>query len=306
MVRHLFLVVLILQMVGCSGHLQSSKPDLYQGLTQPQIELTDTPFYPQERYQCGPAALAMALGAVGSDVSPDALVAQVYLPARQGSLQPEMLATSRRHGYIPYIIEPTLTDLFDSLASGYPVVVLQNLGLSWIPRWHYAVVIGIDSETGTVTLRSGTRKRHQTDIQTFERTWARSGYWGFIVLPPGQLPDHLQQTRYIEAVAPLERLQNWSALERAWQAGLSRWPDIPVMRLGLANAYYGQSNIDAAIDELDRLLASQPDFAAAHNNLAELWRIKGEMEKARRHATLAVASEPGNPIYRETLDSLER
>ena len=51
-----------------------------------QVELKTTPFIAQERYQCGPAALAMSLRAAGFAVDADALVPQVYLPQREGSL----------------------------------------------------------------------------------------------------------------------------------------------------------------------------------------------------------------------------
>ena len=56
-----------------------------------QLELTAVPFHPQELYQCGPAALATVLNWSGEQVRPSALVDEVYLPGRQGSLQLEML-----------------------------------------------------------------------------------------------------------------------------------------------------------------------------------------------------------------------
>jgi hypothetical protein len=71
-----------------------------------QVELTDVPFFPQEDYECGPAALAMVAHAAGVDVTPDALVDQVYLPGRKGSLQPEMLAATRRQGLLAYPLKP--------------------------------------------------------------------------------------------------------------------------------------------------------------------------------------------------------
>ena len=42
------------------------------------LELRDTPFFPQEEYQCGPAALATVLAASGVAVSPDDLTGKVY------------------------------------------------------------------------------------------------------------------------------------------------------------------------------------------------------------------------------------
>ncbi len=66
--------------------------------TPREVELGAVPFFAQEDYQCGPAALAMVLGYSGLAVRPEDLMAQVYAPARQGSLPPAMLSAARRHG----------------------------------------------------------------------------------------------------------------------------------------------------------------------------------------------------------------
>ncbi|TVQ74520.1 MAG: hypothetical protein EA372_02275, partial [Chromatiaceae bacterium] len=90
------LLLAILLLSGCATPLQTR--DL---LNEPpdelprQVELDQTPFHPQELYQCGPAALATVLGARGLIVHPDDLVEEVYLPERQGTLQTEMLAAAR-------------------------------------------------------------------------------------------------------------------------------------------------------------------------------------------------------------------
>ena len=102
---------------------------LPQGIPE-KTELREVPFFPQEEYQCGPAALATVLSASGSRVAPEDLVAQVYLPERKGSLQVEMLAAARRHGRVSYQLAPRLEDLLRELAAGNPVIVLQNLGVS--------------------------------------------------------------------------------------------------------------------------------------------------------------------------------
>ena len=106
----------------------------------PRVELSAVPFYPQEDYQCGPAALATTLVHAGVAVTPEELVSQVYLPARKGSLQAEMLAASRRHGLMAYQLAPRLEDLLREVADGKPVIVLQNLGFGFAPVWHYAEI----------------------------------------------------------------------------------------------------------------------------------------------------------------------
>ena len=156
-----------------------------------RTEITSVPFFPQEDYQCGPAALAMAMQAAGAPVTPDKLVAEVFLPARHGSLQPEMMAAPRRHGLVTLRLAPQLRDVLEEVADGNPVVVLQNLAFDWYPVWHYAVVIGYDLGRGQIVLRSGRERRQELPLTTFERTWARSGYWAMLV----QSTAHAAQDR---------------------------------------------------------------------------------------------------------------
>ncbi|HEY3517213.1 MAG TPA: hypothetical protein VGL98_09230, partial [Gammaproteobacteria bacterium] len=115
-------VAAALALFGCA-----SAPRLPPGL--PALELTAVPFFPQTEYQCGPAALATVLKHAGADVDADALTPEVYAPGLRGSLQPELLGATRRHGFIPYVIEPEPSALAAELAARRPVLVLQNLGL---------------------------------------------------------------------------------------------------------------------------------------------------------------------------------
>ena len=83
-------LLLVMQaMAGCVVAPATSDPPAGRPAS---IELESTPFHPQTSYQCGPAALATVLGAAGLTVSPAALADEVYLPGRQGSLQPELAA----------------------------------------------------------------------------------------------------------------------------------------------------------------------------------------------------------------------
>src|SRR5690606_33493011 len=152
------------------------------------VELDRTPYFEQADFQCGPASLAMALGAAGIDVSPEALVGRVFVPGRQGSLQVEMIAAARRQGAVAVRIPGRLDALLQELAAGHPVVVLQNLSLPISPVWHYAVAIGYDLGREELLLRSGPMRRQRLALSTFELTWARGGHWAFVALAPGRLP----------------------------------------------------------------------------------------------------------------------
>ena len=159
-----------------------------QGGIPTRVDLDQTPFFPQVEYQCGPSALATVLSASGLSVAPADLVPQVYLPGRQGSLQPELLASARRRDRLPYELPPTSDAIVSQLAAGFPVLVLQKLGAGPWPGWHYAVVIGYDVETQVFLLRSGTEPRLEMPAARFLATWDRADRWAIVVLKPGQMP----------------------------------------------------------------------------------------------------------------------
>ena len=284
----LFFVFLLSLLAGCA-----STPQTYQLLEHPnglpQIhELTQIPFYPQKKYQCGPAALATVLQESGVNISPLELVPEIYLPARKGSLQIEILAASRRHGRIAYRIDPNLKSLFKEVAAGNPILVLQNLGLSWAPTWHYAVVAGFDLTNEKVTLRSGLEKRHQTSLETFERTWARSNYWGIVVLPPNKLPETADALRYVKTVAALEKIKRWQDANTAYRAALTRWPDNLIAQMGLGNSFYMLNNLPAAEQAFRAVSNKHPDFGAAFNNLAQVLLEQGKIIEAKKYVQRAI------------------
>jgi ABC-type bacteriocin/lantibiotic exporter with double-glycine peptidase domain len=182
--------------------------------------VADVPFFAQDALQCGPASLAMLLSFGGLATSPDDLVEEVYTEQRRGSLQLSIVASARRHGRLAVRIDG-MRELAAELAAGNPVLVLQNLGLGWYPVWHYAVAIGYDTASGEIVLHTGTRAARAVPMRVFERTWARSDFWGLVVTPPDRLPALADETRLRAAVVGLERAGRKAEAEEA-NAALAR------------------------------------------------------------------------------------
>lgn len=267
-------------------------------------ERADAPFHPQEEYQCGPAALATALGSAGILRAPEDLVDEVYIPARQGSLQPEMLAATRRSGAVAYRIAPEPRALLKELAAGHPVVVLQNLRFDWLPQWHYAVAVGYDLGREEVVLRSGRDKRLVMAIDAFDRSWAKSGRWAFVALPADTLPATAIEAEYVRAAVALERVAP-TAAERAYGTALTAWPDNLVARMGLGNLAYRRGDIESAEAAFRRAAVDHPDSGDAWNNLAQVLHERGQAQAAREAAERAMAiGGPRLPTYRRTLESI--
>ena len=289
---------------GCAvqtAALQAAPP---AGLPR-SVELQATPFFAQTEYQCGPAALATALGAVGVSASPAALGEQVFLPARGGSLQAEMLAGARRQGVVATVIPGQLEAVLRELAADHVVVVLQNLGLSFAPLWHYAVVVGYDLDTDQVLLRSGTTRRATMPLRTFEHTWARSGFWAFVALPPGTWPVTAQADAVVEAAIGFERSATPVQALRSYDSALRRWPDKLPLAIGLGNAAHATGDKRRAA-QVFRAAAEQHQSGAAWVNLATVLLELGEREAAITAAQRALNDASWGARARELLAQATR
>jgi tetratricopeptide (TPR) repeat protein len=252
------------------------------------VELKHVPFYAQEDFECGPASLAMVATSAGVTLIPEQLVDQVYLPGRKGSLQLEMLAAGRRQGLLAYPLAPRLESVLREVAAGHPVIVFQNLSLPIYPVWHYAVVIGFERERQTLLLHSGRTELLEMSLATFERTWARGQHWSMVLLPPSQLPATVQPDTHATAAAALERVHPQAALV-AYTRALQAWPTQRAALLGRGNAAYALGQLDQAAQAYRQATATQPDFADAWNNLAQVLLEQNQLLPARQAIDQAMA-----------------
>ena len=299
-----FIFAALLQ--GCAGLVPQTSA-LLEGLPQglpPSTELTATPFFPQLENECGPAALATVLNAAGVKTTPEALVPEVYLPARKGSLQVEMLAATRRHGLVSYQLAPSFVDVMREVAAGTPVVVLQNLGGFW-DEWHYAVVVGYDYPLGQLVLRSGITEREQTPFGVSEFVWKRAGYWAMVAVPPERIPVTAKEDEWLNALVAFERVNEPRKNRTAYAAFLQRWPDNVNAAVGLANAHYALGELPQAEKVLRAALARAPDSAIVLNNLAQTLSDQGRDREALPFADKALAAAgPHAAAVRETRDGI--
>lgn len=293
-------------LAGCAAPQVSGLLERRPAGLPPRAEIEGTPFFPQEDYQCGPASLAAVLRHAGRPASPETLLPQVYLPGRKGSLQAEMLAGVRRHGLVAYPLAPSIEALLREIAAGTPVLVLQNLALAWAPQWHYAVAIGYDLDAREIVLRSGVTRRLAMSLDTFEHTWARSGHWAMLALPPDRLPAGGAERPFLSAAAALERADP-AAAGRAYEAALARWPQSLTALIGLGNTRYALRDLPGAVEAYRRAAQTHPEAADAWNNLAQALIELGARDEALVAARRAVAiGRPRSATYRQTLEHVLR
>jgi hypothetical protein len=301
-----FFVCALALLGGCAGLVpQSAKlhdEGMPEGLPK-HVELTEVPFFAQDEYQCGPAALATVLASYGVPVTPEQLVPEVYLPERKGSLQVEMLAAARRHGLVSYELRGGLEPLMREVAAGNPVILLQNLGIR--DGWHYAVAIGWDYDDGMLILRSGTDKRKEMRFPFNEFAWMRSGYWAMVAVPPDRIPVTAEETRWLAALAAFERAADPPQARIAYARALGRWPGATGASIGLANTLHAMGELKEAEGVLRDAAKRAPDSPIVLNNLAQTLSDQGRNDEALPIIEHAVAQGgPFSDAIRETRDTI--
>lgn len=292
-------------LTGCATSPQTQTLLAQSASTFNATELADVPFYPQTRYQCGPAALATVMQYRGRDVLPDELVSQVYIPEKQGSLQIEMVAATRKQGLMPYPLKPELSALLSEVDAGNPVLVMQNLGLDWYPVWHYAVVVGYDLTERHLILRSAETKRWISDLSTFERTWQRSNYWALVVDTPDQLPATAEPAVWLKTAFELEQVGQTHAAMQAYQTGLNQWPDSFEIGLALTNLHYTQQNFAQADSIFESMVSQHGSNAILWNNWAYNLKAQSCYKQAKQAAACAIKRQPDKNNIQSTWSEMQ-
>ena len=302
---YLFLLA-ILSINGCASYSQSRA--LLQ--TPPSglssiASLNNVPFVAQEKYFCGPSAMSMMLQTQGVNLPLESLIGMIYVPERQGSFQVELIAAARRVDLVPYVLAPRMASILQEIDSGNPVLVLQNLGLPSNPVWHYAVVVGYDLKSKTVTLHSGLEARKEIAIGTFERTWANySESWALVMLPPNKLPATATPLGFQKAIEDLVSIGKSSLAFSAYKSALLKWPEATHLHTGLGNLYYQSGDFRMASENYSNAISADPNAANAWNNLAYALAKQG-CENAINAAACATKLQPQTDSFSSTMSDVQ-
>lgn len=260
--------------------------------------IQSVPFFPQEQFYCGPTTLSEVFGYYGESTSPEDIAPKLFIPNKEGSLQLEMVSATRQFGFLPYTERGTLTSIMSLVKDDIPVIVFQNLSIQLLPQWHYAVVIGFDSEKGTVTLHTGLTPNHEMSIELFERTWGRGNYWYLAPVPPKVTSSEMTPFTYVSAAYDMlkvgDKAQSLAFLETASQT----WPSYWLSYFLIANYYLEHPDIEGnnklAITWFEKGYdVGQHQQAYVHNYIIAL-RKGNRLESANKVLKQALSRFPEN------------
>ncbi len=246
-----------------------------------QVEIPGVPFIEQSEGYCGPATLAMTLSWAGKTVDVQEIARQVFTPDKKGTMPADLVGATRRQGMMGVQFNG-LPILIEEISRGRPVIVFENLALTWYPRWHYAVAYGYDLGKETITLHSGSEKAKKWSLHKFERSWMLGEYWGLAVLPPGEISPAAGELANATAAAGLEQAGKINEAEKSYRAVLQKWPTSLGSLIGLGNVTYAKKDFESAVDVLTGASSAHPKLSVVWHNLAT---AQGALAKTQSERT---------------------
>jgi tetratricopeptide (TPR) repeat protein len=264
------------------------------------VELSAVPFFPQQQYHCGPAALAGIINYQGTEVVPDEIARLVYIPDLKGSLQVEIVAATRQFDLLPVQLDGQLESLLHELAAGNPIFVLQNLAIDAYPIWHYEILIGYDLEQRHMILRSGVNRRITRTFALFEKTWQRADHWALAVVDLDSIPATASSEAYLAAVIDMEQVGQLGSARRGYATALQRWPDSLLAFSGLGNTSYALKDYAGAESAYRAALLIEPEKPELWNNLAYSLAQMGRRRESLDAIELALDLDPDDATFQQS------
>lgn len=161
--------------------LVSCAPTAFPHKGKENIIIANVPFFPQEKYQCGPAALAGVLNFWGEKISPEDIAQEIYSPTAKGTLNLDLLFYAQKRGFQAQQYQGSLEDLKRNISAGVPLILQVDFGFLVYEQTHFLVVVGYNSQG--ILVNSGLEEGKFIPTSSFLRIWVRANYWTLRITP---------------------------------------------------------------------------------------------------------------------------
>lgn len=151
------------------------------------VLLSGVPFYRQEDFQCGPAALATvvnywrARSASGNSVTPESIAQEIYSPTAKGVLGMDLELYAKRHRFSSNQYSGSISDLRKLIDQGIPPIIMVDYGFLSIQVNHFIVVTGYTANG--VLANTGREENQSIGERRLESIWKKTGYWTLVLKP---------------------------------------------------------------------------------------------------------------------------
>jgi hypothetical protein len=177
--RVFFLGTAVLLCLAFSSCASSSAPVPVSFQAGSSRIIKSVPFFPQEDYQCGPAAMAAVLNYRGVKRTPEEVAAAIYSKSARGTLNFDMVFYAEKKGLFARQYPGNLADLKYRINKSHPLIVMVDYGFLVYQKNHFMVVVGYDS--GNVVVHSGKDSFKRVPIDDFLKTWQKTNNWTLLI-----------------------------------------------------------------------------------------------------------------------------
>lgn len=260
--------------VGCATTSRSPVIDEGAFVDKPLVIVNDVPFVEQPRALCGPTALYMASKPYNPNLRLEEVTQFTFTPEAKGAYQLDMVAAARRLGLAPYKVKD-VSEVFEYLAAGVPVLIFHQTEFLWKKYWHYSVLTGYDRERETFSLHIGRDKNKNIKMTRLLESWKAGGSWAYVILEPKNIPPKAAFEEALDHDQVFLRLGMEKEVSELSQAMLQKWPKHYETDVILAEYFLVQKERSKAIQSLQRASLKNPENQLLRKKLRELKSGKG-------------------------------
>ncbi|MBI5235640.1 MAG: C39 family peptidase [Deltaproteobacteria bacterium] len=169
-------------LISCAG---AYAPDFHG-----RAAIKDVPFFPQNEYKCGPAAIASVFSFWGTLTTIEQASVAVYQEKLKGSLPIDLFLYAKEAGFEADYYKGSMADLKRNIDAGVPLIVFLNLGFKIYPVGHYVVVTGYDDAKRVVIAHSDMSMNAEFGYDALADAWEKNGFATLRIRPKGE-PNRL-------------------------------------------------------------------------------------------------------------------
>lgn len=264
--------------------------------------IPQVPFIKQRKNFCGPASIAAVLNYWGKDISQDDVASELYIAPAKGTLNIDIAGYVMKHGLWAQEYNADFEGLKPYIRANIPVVVLQELGLAPLVKYHYSILIGYDDANKFVILHTARSQDKKVGYRNFKSSWKHAGNWALIVAPPEDVAWQLDPSAHNRLGNLCERIERFDLALLHYNEVIRQRPKEPLGYFNAGNVYLKKGDFEEAVSYYKKALSFSPDNADFYNNLACAELELGRIKDAERNVNKALSLNPkARPYYLDTL-----
>jgi predicted double-glycine peptidase len=149
--------------------------------------IENVPYFAQENFQCGPAALATVVNywylreGSGKQLLIETIIADIYSPSARGVLGMDLGLYAQKLGFDMTGRAGTVDDIKRNVDMGVPVIILVDYGMFAYQQNHFMVAKGYTSDG--IIVNSGRAENQVIPVKDLNKIWKKTGFWSLVVRP---------------------------------------------------------------------------------------------------------------------------